>query len=121
MWWRKKRKYESEQMRKCADGRRLFSHLLTLSFSHFLLFCSCNIINPSEQIPSYLKVNSFILHTDTSQGSSSSKFTDVWVTVDGLAQGAYEMPAKFPLLFSGTHTVHFRAGIMLNGIAEMRS
>ena len=35
-----------------------------------------------------------------------------------LAQGAYELPAKFPLLFSGTHTVHLKAGIMLNGIGE---
>src|ERR1051325_6642847 len=83
---------------------------------------ACNIINPAETVPSYLKVDSIALHADpNTEGSSTSKFTDVWVTVDGLVQGAYEMPAKFPLLFSGKHRIQLRAGVLLNGISGTRA
>src|SRR2546429_208057 len=90
--------------------------LYLILYTFFL--SSCNIINPAEQIPVYLQVNNFTLQTNPStEGSTSSKFSDVWVTVDGATQGAYELQAggasvspKFPLLFSGTHTLHLSAG-----------
>src|SRR6266481_1051492 len=88
----------------------------------WFVVASCNIINPAEPIPSYLQVDNITLHTDLStQGSSSSKISDVWVTVDGLVQGIYELPAKFPLLFDGSHRVQLKGGIILNGISDTRA
>jgi hypothetical protein len=55
-------------------------------------------------------------------GSSSSvKIKDVWVYVDNAFQGAYELPARFPVLNTGEHRVLLSPGILLNGIASTRS
>lgn len=82
---------------------------------------SCNLINPDEEIPTYFKVSDFDIITDpVTQGSNSHIITDVWVNIDGNLQGIYELPAKFPILASGKHTIVLRAGIKNNGIAASR-
>src|SRR5438067_12211826 len=87
-----------------------------------MLFTSCEIINPSEDIPSYLHVESFSVTTNNeTQGSNSSKITDVWVTVDGKALGTYELPATLPVLATGSHDVILSPGILINGIAATRT
>jgi hypothetical protein len=82
---------------------------------------SCEIINPAEDIPSYIHVDSFSVYTTTeAQGSNSSKISDVWVSVDGKSLGAYELPANLPVLASGNHRVLLSPGILVNGIAATR-
>jgi len=93
----------------------LFSAIIT--YSSFII-TSCT--QPGDA-PSYLQINSFAMYTDSiAQGSNSSKYTDVWVSVDGVSQGVYQLPAQFPVLASGTHKLVLHAGIMLNGIADSR-
>jgi hypothetical protein len=88
-------------------------------YSFLLIYCSCT--QPGD-VPAYLQINSFAMHADpNTQGSSSSNYTDVWVSVDGNAQGVYQMPTQFPVLSPGTHKLVMRAGIMLNGIAASRA
>ncbi len=83
---------------------------------------SCEIINPAEDVPSYIHVDSFSVYSDLeSQGSSSASVTDVWVSVDGKSLGAYELPATFPVLASGNHRVLLSPGILVNGIATTRN
>ena len=87
----------------------------------FLIF-SCEIINPEEDIPAYIRIDTFQLETNTlEQGTNSHKITDVWINIDGNFIGVFELPATFPVLAEGTHEVTIRAGIKVNGIAASRA
>mgnify|MGYP003556127654 FL=1 len=92
--------------------KQLFTAIATAS-----ILQACNIINPAEPTPAYIQIDTIKLTTDlTSQGSASHKIVDAWVYVDNQAVGAYEMPCKFPVLETGTHTIYIQGGILLNGI-----
>ena len=96
-----------------------YNLLLLLIFSLFL--ASCEIINPEEDVPAYVRVENISLVTDTSiQGSASSRITDAWLYVDNQPLGVYEMPVSIPVLAEGTHTISVRGGILVNGIAATR-
>lgn len=94
--------------------------IFTLLVVPFLLV-SCDIVNPEEEIPGYIRVDSVSLDCESGiQGEPTQNVTDVWVNVDGSRQGTYEMPVTFPVLATGTHALVFRAGIRNNGIAASR-
>lgn len=54
------------------------------------------------------------------QGTASHRITDAWVYVDDEFIGAFEMPARFPVLKNGKHGVKVYPGIKKNGIAATR-
>lgn len=86
-----------------------------------MFFSSCEVINPKEEIPSFIRIDSFTLNTNyISEGSSSHKITDVWINIDDNLQGIYELPVNFPVLASGNHKITVRPGIKLNGISASR-
>jgi hypothetical protein len=82
---------------------------------------SCSIINPEEEIPSYIRVDSISFSTQAGQGTASEKITDVWVYIDDNFQGAYELPATFPILAEGAHDLKIRGGIKMNGTSSTRA
>jgi len=86
---------------------------------------SCELINPDENEPVYMSVDSFafdVTPTLPEMGpSTSTKIKDVWVFVDNEIQGIYELPAYFPILNSGSKSVALLPGILLNGISTTRS
>ncbi|HNQ61545.1 MAG TPA: hypothetical protein PKJ62_04065 [Bacteroidia bacterium] len=85
-------------------------------------FSSCEIINPSEPIPSYIHIDSVSLITDyNTEGSSTNYFTDAWVYVNGIYLGAFEFPFTVPVLAEGLNKISIRAGIQENGISGSRS
>ena len=85
------------------------------------IFTSCEIINPPEQVPSYIYIDSFILHGRyDSVGSLSNYITDAWVIVDNEFIGTYELPALIPVLKNGNAKLIIKAGIKENGIAYTR-
>lgn len=86
-----------------------------------ILFSSCEKTNSDELIPSYIQIDTISLQANySSQGTSSSKITDAWVYVDDELIGAFELPAKFPVLKEGSHKLTIRSGIKMNGIASTR-
>ncbi|CAN5599140.1 hypothetical protein BH11BAC1_BH11BAC1_25950 [soil metagenome] len=98
--------------------RKLLFLLITCSE---IVFSSCNLINPAEEIPAYIEVDSIGVYTDLlTQGSASSNIVDAWVTVDGEFLCGYNLGTKVPVLYNGIHTVTIRAGILLNGIEGTR-
>jgi len=80
---------------------------------------SCNLINPEENAPGFIEVNDFVFNptpTSIEMGSSnSSRISDVWVYVDNKFLGAYELPARFPVLKTGKQKILLTPGIELNG------
>jgi len=92
---------------------------LPVLFSIFL-FTTCNVINPEEDIPAYVHVKSFDLTTvNSTQGSASSRITDVWLYQDINFLGAFELPATIPILASGTQNITVFPGIRDNGISAL--
>lgn len=93
--------------------------LILLSF--LLLFQACDLANPDEQIPAYIQIDSvgFVPGIGT-EGGRTVHINDVWVYVDGILQGVYELPALFPVIATGEHEITFKAGIKNNGISASR-
>jgi hypothetical protein len=82
---------------------------------------SCQLIDQPEKAPSFIKVNPFDFNiTNSSQGSSSEKISDVWVYVDNNLEGVYELPSTLPLHYEGEHQIGLFPGIKRNGISADR-
>jgi len=86
---------------------------------------SCDIINPEEQVPSYVRVDDISLDIPVSDqsfyGTDSENITDVWLYVDNQLIGAFELPAIVPVLYEGTQNIKVFAGIKVNGISNTRT
>lgn len=99
---------------------RLLPFLVVALFATFS-FSSCNRFEGSQEIPSYIYVDKFLLTTNYAiEGSASHNITDVWVYVDDDLRGCYELPATVPLLDRGKHKISLYPGIKLNGISKTR-
>jgi len=89
-------------------------------FSLLFLF-SCDLINPPEEIPAYIQIDTFkITVDDFDKGSASHMITDIWLSVGGQNMGAFTMPFTIPTLEKGLQTVFIKPGIQLNGISASR-
>ncbi|MBL4734561.1 MAG: hypothetical protein JKY18_04320 [Flavobacteriales bacterium] len=81
----------------------------------------CKTIDPAVDIPSYISVASFDLKTNyLTEGTDEHNITDVWVLVDDVSIGAYELPATIPILAEGYHEIRLFGGIKANGISSTR-
>ena len=90
-------------------------------FPLIIITASCEKFSGDQTIPAYLSIDSIYLTTDYySQGTASQKITDAWVTVDDEFIGAFELPAKFPVLKNGKHKVTVYPGVKKDGIAATR-
>ena len=84
-----------------------------------VFFWSCN---PQMEIPSYIWIDSvdFQVSDPTSQGTASHRITDVRVTANGQSLGFYQLPAKIPILESGSTKLNIHACIMEGGVSIKR-
>lgn len=83
---------------------------------------SCKLVDPSEDIPSYLSNDTVkVSITDPlNQGSSSHKISDSWVYVNNDLLGIFEVPYTVPMIASGPVEIQMRAGIKINGVSNTR-
>lgn len=93
----------------------------------FLLFAtilmasaSCDLINPEEQIPAFIRIDSIGLVTTQGEGTEMENFVDAWVFENEKLVGIYELPATVPVLKDGPADIRIRAGIKLNGQVATR-
>lgn len=94
--------------------------LIFLSVIGLICVCisGCNIINPSEPVPTYIRIDSFrLLQTDPSKtGSISQKITSAWVYYDNQAVGVFDIPGTIPVIASKAGQLQIRPGVTLGGI-----
>jgi hypothetical protein len=63
---------------------------------------SCDIINPEEEVPSFIRIDSFSFKTEyATQGFPSFDIPDAHVYVDNKLIGIYELPAQVPVMKTG--------------------
>jgi hypothetical protein len=83
-------------------------------------YTSCDLINPEEQIPSFLKIDSISLSTISGQGPDDHNMVDAWVFENEQLIGIYELPTVVPILKNGDSDIRIRGGIKLNGQVASR-
>ncbi len=86
-----------------------------------LLSTSCEVINPAEDIPAYLNIETIDVTSSGEEGSSSSNITDAWVYVNNEFLGAFPLPARIPVLEEGEKSVTIFPGVKVNGISSSRN
>jgi len=100
------------------------NRILSVSFYLALftvLITSCEKFKGDQELPAYVTIDSIYLTTVPSlQGSASASIVDAWVYLDDNLIGAFQLPARFPVLARGTHNLKILPGIKLNGIASTR-
>ncbi len=90
----------------------------SLFLAMLLITYACDLINPDEDIPAYIKPQHAVV--EGSEGPVDYKINDVWVNIGSKSYGAYEIPAIIPLLEEGEHEIILKAGIKLNGMSATR-
>ncbi|MEQ8361084.1 MAG: hypothetical protein RH860_16445 [Cytophagales bacterium] len=91
----------------------MFKTTLKLFFLSLIL-TACDVINPSEEIPSYLKISKFEVE-GINDLPPSANVQDVWVTVDNIFIGVYSFNDEsitIPVLSAGSSVVTLRPGIV---------
>jgi hypothetical protein len=76
----------------------------------------CDLINPSEPIPAYIRVDEIAVDPVSGTGTTAQQFEEVWVYLNGDLRGAYHLPALIPLIVDGPSELVMFPGIRVNGI-----
>ena len=71
----------------------------------------------SGDVPAYLHLSDYVVHTKAGEGSASHKITDAWVFVNGRSLGAYQLPAILPVIAEGETNVDIFPVIKENGVS----
>jgi len=90
----------------------------------FILFLqACNMVNPKESIPTYIEIDSVHLQSTlpSIHGTVSHKITDVWVYYERQLIGAYQLPAKVPVITDHRGQLQVIAGIYEDGLSGIRA
>lgn len=97
--------------------------VLTAVVAAALFFHSCNIINPAEKIPTYVRLDSFkITSNDLNRtGSTSSRITSAWVYVDNSFIGVYDVPSTIPILIDKKSVISFGPGVNFSGLKSAQA
>jgi len=82
---------------------------------------SCEVINPEEDIPSFIQIDKITVDAHHGQGTDSAYIVDSWVYIDDQLIGAFQLPAVIPILHQGVQNIEIRSGVLLNGIAATRT
>ena len=95
--------------------------LYFLLIPFLFLFQSCEVINPDEDIPTFIKIDSIGFSSEFDEGTAKQVISDSWVYVNGDLIGTFEMPFEIPVLKSGASTISIFPGVKLNGISGTRT
>ncbi len=80
------------------------------------IFIGCDVINPDEKIPAFLRIDEVSLDGTAYFNQDSENISDVWVFVNSSLIGAYELPADIPILEDGETSIRVIPGIYKDGI-----
>ncbi|MFI5196305.1 MAG: hypothetical protein ACHQD8_04385 [Chitinophagales bacterium] len=85
---------------------RIYTRLVQVIFIYIcgLFFQGCNIINPKEQVPTYIHIDSFKFNVNpllSTPLSTSHQITQIWAYYNNNPIGAFDLPATFPIITKG--------------------
>lgn len=90
---------------------------LRVTVCWILLFAACK---KSDEVPAYVVIPSVTVDATSAEGGGTSKITDVWVSVNDRSLGVWELPARVPVLASGSNKISIAAAVKQNGAFDDR-
>lgn len=86
-------------------------------------FYSCNIINPSEPVPTYIHIDSFSFYNADpgKNGTSSHEVTSVFAYYNNSRLGVFLLPTNIPILASGKGTLQVIPAVVVNGLSDYQN
>jgi hypothetical protein len=97
-------------------------------FAFFLIFgfawLGCNVINPHEQVPTYIHIDSFRFTANPLvRAASSHQITQVWAYYDNNPVGVFDLPCTFPINTNGATTgqLELSPGVVVDGLNDLLS
>ena len=94
---------------------------ISILFGTLIAAAGCNIINPKEQVPTYVHIDSFTFIGNPAYGSSSHKITNIRAYFNNGSVGNFDLPVTFPVLASSPGTVLVLPGIDFDGLTDYPS
>ena len=84
------------------------------------VLAGCNVINPVEKQPTYLRIDSFKfnLSTQRNEGTASQKITSAFVYFDNEQVGVYDLPATIPVIADAAGEVLVIPGVTYRGLSQ---
>ncbi|HRO42297.1 MAG TPA: hypothetical protein PL009_05650 [Flavipsychrobacter sp.] len=79
---------------------------------------SCNIINPSEKVPTYVHIDSFQFLNTANTGTTSHKITNVFAYLDYAPLGTFTLPADIPIIADKAASLMLIPGVQLSGMSS---
>jgi hypothetical protein len=99
-----------------------FRYTPALLLLSFCFLSACELINPDEQIPSYVQIDSVNVTTVfTTQGTAKHNIFDAWVVHNGLVVATVPIPCTVPVLQDKGNIVSILPGIKESGTSTNRS
>ncbi len=83
------------------------------------VWSGCELVNPEEEIPTYVKVDSFGIDPTQAIGTTSQKITAVWAYWNGRTIGVFDLPATIPVLAREQGELMLRPGVTFAGVSSM--
>lgn len=93
---------------------------MTATFRFLAITLLLTACRKSDDVPTYVDIAAVEVSATDLQGGSTSKITDVWVSVNDRSMGSWELPARIPVLGEGPHTLSVTAAIKRNGSYDDR-
>ncbi len=113
-------RFQRKQFRFIAQ-MRLNILLLFISFSIGIV--GCDVINPSEPVPTYVKIDSFSFKQTKPQeeGPVSTAITSVWMYYNNDPVGVFDLPCNVPVITEGDQgIISVAPAIALNGLYDLQ-
>lgn len=98
-------------------------NLLLITPVLMLCVSACNMVNKSEPVPTYVKIDSVILDIEnpSTQGSAAHNITSVWMYYNNNPVGIFDIPCYVPVITEGDKgTISVIPGITLNGLVDLQ-
>ena len=74
----------------------------------------------TDEVPAYVVIPAVSVSATDAQGGSTSKITDVWVSLNDRSVGVWELPARVPVLGTGPNTISVTPAVKRNGSFDDR-
>ena len=102
--------------------RKIYVGLLVFFGCFMLLISGCNLINPHENTPTYIHVDSFIFTTTPNLNiSTSHSITSVYAYYNNVNIGTFDLPCTIPIMATGTGTLELAPAIIQDGLNSLVS
>jgi hypothetical protein len=102
--------------------RKIYFGFLVLFGCFLILLPGCNLINPHENTPTYIHVDSFVFtSTPNVNISNSHSITTVYAYYNNIGIGTFDLPCTIPVMATGTGTLELLPGIIQDGLNSLVS